>query len=558
MRIRKKLIVLHTLFSIILAVVLVVAMKPTLDRIIDQAEVHEARLAIALVRAQLGATRTLQPGPEAHQRLINELAPTLPEGVRLQAGTGELLGVNAVALAEARATPGQAVEFRLSPISGPDTGLLTPPGYNAAVLIDPVDGSAFVASVYLRESRASVLRLYVVMTVALLGVYALIALALEVLVLPQHVYGPIRRLLNADEAVRTGFVAEELIDERTIPADELGEIMRSRNRTVRDLRRHETQLARALKELETTATDLQRKNHLLETARRNLADADRLASLGMMSAGLAHEMNTPLAVVKGLVEKLRAQGGHLDDAEAQLLLRVTGRLERLSDSLLDFARVRPPKAVSTNLRSLVDEAWTLVGLDRDVPRAEFLNEIDSTTQVPCDPDRMLQVFVNLLRNAAEATQIGARGSVGRLDEPAPGPREPRVEARAQGLTRDGRCWITVTIRDNGPGLDPAVLARLFEPFASTKLDSRGTGLGLAVSEGIVREHGGLLIARNAATADPTAHSGHGDTPATGAIFEILLPLGGEGRGETLRPPDPVHSQTPPVPLNAGEAFTEHR
>ncbi|MFN8743751.1 MAG: hypothetical protein ACK5XO_14330, partial [Phycisphaerales bacterium] len=91
MRIRKKLIVLHTLFSIILAVVLVVAMKPTLDRIIDQAEVHEARLAIALVRAQLGATRTLQPGPEAHQRLINELAPTLPEGVRLQAGTGELL-----------------------------------------------------------------------------------------------------------------------------------------------------------------------------------------------------------------------------------------------------------------------------------------------------------------------------------------------------------------------------------------------------------------------------------------------------------------------------------
>src|SRR6185295_16281744 len=149
-------------------------------------------------------------------------------------------------------------------------------------------------------------QLYALTAVALLAVYGLVAAALELFVLPQHVYDPISRMLEADAAVQEGATEDELIPETAIPADELGEIMRSRNRTIVALRRHESALAEALAELGRVAGDLKRKNHLLEMAQRNLADADRLASLGMMSAGIAHELNTPLAVVKGLAEKLNS------------------------------------------------------------------------------------------------------------------------------------------------------------------------------------------------------------------------------------------------------------
>ena len=85
---------------------------------------------------------------------------------------------------------------------------------------------------------------------------------------------------------------------------------------------------------------------------------------------------------------------------------------------------------------------------------------------------------------------------------------------SEPLEREGRRWVSLTITDDGPGIDPEVLKRLFEPFVSSKLDSRGTGLGLAVAEGIVREHHGLLLARNR-------------EGASGAVFEVLLPVGGE-------------------------------
>ena len=318
----------------------------------------------------------------------------------------------------------------------------------------------------------------------------------------RHVYEPIRAILAADRAVAEGRREEETVPEAAIPADELGEIMRSRNASIAALRRNELELADALARLEEVATDLKRKNHLLEMARQNLADADRLASLGMMSAGVAHELNTPLAVLKGLVEKLNTDAeAHsverrsVSATEAALMLRVLGRLERLSESLLDFARVRPPTSRQTRLRPLVDEAWTLVSIDRNAASVRIANNVDPVLSAWCDGDRLVQVLVNLLRNATDA-----------LD----GIPDARIEVRGADSIRDGRRWASLTIADNGPGIDAAVLPRLFQPFSSTRMDSRGTGLGLAVSEGIVREHGGVLLARNR-------------TDGRGAVFEIMLP-----------------------------------
>jgi signal transduction histidine kinase len=508
MRIRKKLIVLHTLFSLVLGAVLLLALRPAVESVLDQAEAQQARFAVGLVAEKLQSVPRAAGEPEVGvEALVRELRASMPEGVELKAGQGERLGVDAVTLALARERPGQSVAFR-------DAA-----GRNAAAVVDPRSRQDFVATVVLSAARDAVIWVYVIAALALLGVYALIAIALEVVVLPRHVYGPLGRILAADAASRASSHEHELIPESAMPADELGEIMRSRNQTIEALRRHESELARALRELECAASDLRRKNHLLETARQNLADADRLASLGMMSAGLAHEMNTPLAVIKGLAEKISASPTRtLNEAEAALLLRVIARLERLSESLLDFARARPLRLSVVPLASLVDEAWTLVSLDRDPGRSqakvELQNLVDPALHIRCDADRMLQVFVNLLRNAVDATTDARRGSPG------------TIRVTAEVTQREGRAWLSITITDSGSGLDPSILPRLFEPFASTRLDSRGTGLGLAVSEGIVREHGGVIIARNR-------------TDGPGAIFEIMIPSTATG------PPDPVAVESSP-------------
>lgn len=489
MRIRKKLIVLHTVFSLVLAAILGLALQPAVRQVVERAEEHEAIIALSLLQvAGIGSSTDRS----------RELTDLVGPDIIVRWGTAEQLGLSAEIELAARESA--------RPIS-----YIDPDGRPAAV--SPTSGSGFVAaSVRQYSSRAAVIRLYILMTVALLAVYALVAAALEVFVLPRHVYEPISAILAADRAVSEGDRDSEMVPDEAMPADELGEIMRSRNRSISALRRHEADLAAAFLRIEEVATDLKRKNHLLETARQNLADADRLASLGMMSAGLAHELNTPLAVIKGLAEKLNADAGagetrrSLSAVEAALLLRVVGRLERLSESLLDFARARPPDSRGTALRPLIDDACTLVRLDRDAAAAVISNNVPAGLTAWCDGDRMVQVFVNLLRNAVDAA--GTQGQKGRAVPP------PHITVAAEQSTRDGRRWVSITVADNGPGIDPAVLPRLFQPFATTRLDSRGTGLGLATSEGIVREHGGILLARNRLNPDGRI---------AGALFEIVLP-----------------------------------
>lgn len=480
MRIRKKLIFLHTAFSAVLAAILLAALRPAIAEIVERAEINEAT---ALARILISADLADLP---------------LPDGIAVARGSASDLGLSPEEASRASATPGvpHRVEARR------DT--------STVIYLDPraSDGAFTSISVRIGEARSAVTRLYAFMVIALLGVYALVALSLEVFVLPQQVYAPIRRMQRADLAVREGRSDEELIPESAIPADELGEIMRSRNESIRTIREKEHELSRALGEIERVAGDLKRKNHLLEAARRNLADADRLASLGMMSAGISHELNTPLAVLKGMVERLsRDPGAGVTDAEAQLMLRVVGRLERLSESLLDFARVRPPVSQPVAIRGIVEEAATLVRLDRDARDVSIHNLVGPDLVVECDADRMVQVFVNLLRNATDA--VRTRTAVA----PDP-PGQICVESTVGD--RDGALWATITVTDNGPGIEPSLLTTLFEPFVSTRLDSRGTGLGLAVSEGIIKEHGGVLVAGNMPNR-------------RGARMEILLPVHAQGR-----------------------------
>jgi len=477
MRIRKKMILLHTAFSLALALVLLAALRPSIREVVGSAERQSCMVAIDML--------TRDPSLAA-------FAP--PEGVELRAGAADEVGLTPRQERLAREAAGAAVF--LFGGDGP---------HQKAVRYDPSRDIFLYASANAVESRRAVTRMYLFLTAALLGFYLLIATSLEIVVFPRQVYGPVRALLKADLAVQEGRRDEELIDPREMPSDELGEIMRSRNESIVRLRRQEALLSDALERLEDVAIELKSKNHLLETARRNLADQDRLASLGMMSAGIAHELNTPLAVLKGQVERLaNAPERGVTASQAQLMLRVVERLERLSESLLDFARVRPAKRERASLARIVDEAWTLVRIDREARDVDLRTEAPAGLTVLADPDRLGQVFVNLLRNAADA--MDGMGT---------------ITVRAERVVRDGRPWVSIRVQDQGPGIAPDVLSRLFEPFVSTRLDARGTGLGLAVSEGIVREHGGVILARNLSTEEPDDR----DTPPrrAGAEFEIVLP-----------------------------------
>lgn len=479
MKIRKKLIVLHTGFSVVLCAILLIALRPAISDVVEVSELAESQALLDAIAPQLASSTS-----EAQQEAIGKM---LPPGTRLSFGAASDFDLPGDVISLATGRPYKAFATSRSSFG---------PG---SIAFLPMTSARTERFAFLRgsipDARAAVWRLYLILLVALLAVYGLVALALETLVLPANVYGPIRLMLDADLAAREERRESELIDPSLIPSDELGEIMSSRNETILRLRAQGRELAEALGRLEAVANDLKTKNHLLETARRNLADADRLASLGMMSAGIAHELNTPLSVLKGLAERLHANAGVIDPEQAALMRRVVMRIERLSESLLDFARVRPSRLANAALSSIVKETVTLVSLDRETSGVRITTHVPESIVIECDADRLVQVFVNLIRNAAGAAKPG-RGC---------------VEVVAEEVIRDDRPWVTVRIQDDGPGIDPSVLPNLFEPFVSTKLDARGTGLGLAVAEGIVKDHGGIILARNR-------------TDAQGAVFEVILPM----------------------------------
>ncbi len=181
---------------------------------------------------------------------------------------------------------------------------------------------------------------------AVLGLlYTAAVLLLEMFIMPRYVYQPLRLMLEADRATRRGDREGEQIDAGFIPGDEIGEIMRSRNETVAELRRREDQLGEAL----TT----------LERAKHNLEAQDRLVSLGILSASVAHEMNTPLAVLHGSIEKLLETAKDPGTCKRlERMLRVSERLRKISEGLLDFARVRKAEMGPVSVRQLITAPGT--------------------------------------------------------------------------------------------------------------------------------------------------------------------------------------------------------
>jgi signal transduction histidine kinase len=239
---------------------------------------------------------------------------------------------------------------------------------------------------------------------------------------------------------------------------------------------------------------------------RELQRADRLATIGALAAGLAHEIGTPMGVIRVRSEDLQQDETISPDSRAKLgiIVRQIDRITRIVRMLLDYARRSESHKVPCDLRTIADRALTLLEPEaarRNVSTVAQLGE--SPLLVNCDADQIEQVFVNMIMNALDAMQ--------------PGGGTLRVTADTE-CNRDGSRAM-LAFEDTGAGVAPEHEDRLFSPFFTTKEPGKGTGMGLAVSQSIVREHDGEI----------TFSSG----PA-GSRFVVAIPMATSEIGEHER------------------------
>ena len=272
--------------------------------------------------------------------------------------------------------------------------------------------------------------------------------------------------------------------------------------------RLEERVRQRTSQLEQANSELAQAYSELKTAEVHLVQSEKMASLGRLVAGVAHEINNPVSFIASSVAPLKrrleraAQAAPADVpqllAEAEdivgVMARGAERTTAIVKDLRSFSRLGEAARKPVDLHEGLDISLRLLE-PRWRDRITFHRDYSTLPAVECDSGQLNQVFVNVLANACDA--ISDRGNIW-------------VTTRAEGDT------VSVTIRDDGAGMPPEVMSRVFEPFFTTKDVGSGTGLGLAISHGVVTEHGGRIEVESA--------------PGAGTTFRIVLPVNvGEAR-----------------------------
>jgi two-component system, NtrC family, sensor kinase len=238
---------------------------------------------------------------------------------------------------------------------------------------------------------------------------------------------------------------------------------------------------------------LQLTNERLSRAQTELAAAERLATVGKLAAGVAHEVGNPLSGILGYLSlaQSRARG---DPQLADFLQRIDAEVQRIDQivrGLLDLGRSGKGATTSVNAASVVENAVRLLGKGPDFQKVAVALELPGDAVVRAESGALAQVVINLLLNAAQAM-----GGDGRI--------------LVRGERADGK--LRLHVEDTGPGITADALPHLFEPFFTTKEAGQGSGLGLAISRHLVESMGGALVA--------------GNRPGGGARFTVTLPAAG--------------------------------
>ena len=353
-----------------------------------------------------------------------------------------------------------------------------------------------------REQFSSLARRLITLTLALLALALFSITALLYFLFSQVLYRPVESLLSAMTEARTGklqAVAPVHAD------DEFGQLAVSFNHLLAQLRTMTAEREAYQKQLEErvqdATTELAERNTQLEEAnaalfeiQRELTKFERLAAAGQMAAQFAHEVGTPLNLISGHVQLLAARNGDAKTAERlELIGSQIARIERIVRNMLDATRRPQPQLETLDLNALLTRIFEITAPTLAARQVELQTELDEALPpIQADNEQLQQVFINLINNALDAMPQGG-------------------ELRFRTVVADG--FALVSCRDTGEGIRAEIKARVFDPLFTTKLRGRGNGLGLAVAQQIVREHGGEI----------TVESELGQ----GAEFQLRLPIAPE-------------------------------
>ena len=236
----------------------------------------------------------------------------------------------------------------------------------------------------------------------------------------------------------------------------------------------------------------------LEKRREQLVQSRKIASIGTLTAGIAHEINNPINNISLILESLLEDEHTMDDAERRRLYQEAmdqaDRASEIVKNLLEFSRASHPDLEETRLEEVVDKTFRLVKNELDLHHIRFVKEVNCNfPPLQLDKGGLQQVLLNLFMNGIQAMEKG--GELKAVIRAAETPAEARID-----------------IVDTGPGISPEHISQVFDPFFTTKKVGVGTGLGLSVSYNIIKKSGGRMEVDS--------------RPGQGACFSIFLPLAG--------------------------------
>lgn len=328
--------------------------------------------------------------------------------------------------------------------------------------------------------RLIVASMFLVVTGAMLTAYLIAGRLLK----------PVRELLAGTRQLMQGQLEYRV---PVVEQDEIGEVAQSFNAMAQEIQEHRDHLEKTV----------QGKTAELKQAQESLLQSEKLASVGLLASGVAHELNNPLTSILMNVNLLIEEAGdpELRD-ELKRISDDTVRCKQIIDDLRDFSRRRELDIHPCNLNQLVRKVVGLVSHQLKHSGIELFEDVDlKLPPVSCDPGRMEQVLMNIFVNAIQAMPHG-------------GSLKVRTEA--------GENVAEITVQDTGPGIAPEIQGQIFDPFFTTKPD--GTGLGLSIAYGIMEEHGGKI----AIESSTQQQIGVGLTRLSGTTVRLLLPVKGGG------------------------------
>ncbi|MCK9380887.1 MAG: ATP-binding protein [Sulfuritalea sp.] len=318
------------------------------------------------------------------------------------------------------------------------------------------------------------------------------------LLLQRLIYLPLKDLKSGAEKVASGNLDPDIPVRND---DEFGHLAGSFNDMTKALNESRQELQELVQTLELKVEE--RTQELL-VAEAEIAQGEKLASVGVLAAGIAHELNNPLTGVLTFTSLLRKKmpDGSEDAEDLDLVIRETRRCASIIKRLLDFAREKVPTKGWFDLKQVIDDTVRFTDRPASLRHIEIKTNLDPELPLVWgDADLIKQVILNILVNAQQA--IEAEGNITVESHPyvAKAPAKPGVEALPM---------IEIVIKDTGCGIPEANLQRIFDPFFTSKEVGKGTGLGLSVSYGIVKAHGGRIEVESVV--------------GKGSTFRVLLPV----------------------------------